>query len=158
MVAWLRIIVSCFCLVLCVLFAALWVRGWFYYDIVERVAVVSETKVMRTWLIGLGAVIYQEYPRTHSGSEARWKSSYRPTADWRDNLYPPFLYFRWEYNSRRTYVAFPTGFAAVMNAFGAYFAKPKPRRQFGLRDIFVLSTVVTLIVGPLTYWLRSISP
>jgi hypothetical protein len=38
----------------------------------------------------------------------------------------------------------------------AIVIRPKSRFKFGLRDLFALTTVAALLIGPPAFWLRSI--
>jgi hypothetical protein len=56
-----------------------------------------------------------------------------------------------------TEVIFPNWLPLLTTALLAIAIRPKPRWRFGLRDLFTLTTVAALVIGPLAFWLRSIS-
>jgi hypothetical protein len=159
MLTWLRITVSCFCMVLCVSFAALWVRSYYHTDTLrslyrENIAI---TKVRDHVISNYGSA--KIYFRT--GGNPVWK-----TAKW-DLLssdYPPKpqrQWFSWKRGSmggaRLNIVTIPYWFAVPSIALLATAIRPKPRWRFGLRELFVLSTIGAITIGTLAVVLRAIS-
>jgi hypothetical protein len=169
MLTWLRIIVSCFCLVLCVLFAALWVRSYSSGDTIRyaqrsEIDFDNDTKVMPgdLWSATSGDGIVLLKHQSGSSDSADWTVNYFPeVTPWFGGT--NFFGFAFlQYNSPNadasaTAVGMPHWFLVLLIATISLVVKPKPRFRFGLRELFVLSTVGAITVGTLVIVLRALS-
>ena len=146
---------SCFCLVLCVLFAMLWVRSSDYVDSIEARS--SKTAVsIKSWIGGVRFRLII-WPKKHFVSNRGfWVSM--PTGD---STFPPrrydMKYERSREGTRLYEVLVPDWFLVVLTGLIAFFAKPKPRFRFGIRELFALSTVGAITVGTFAAVLRALS-
>ena len=163
MLTWLRIVVSCVCLVLCVLFAALWVRSYYYGDFVQKTFRVSPRTSYNLTIATSGKGSISLHLGVQSGPNIKfvnWRfdsestAEYTPEGHWLNFVW---LTLRYEYRNVR-HILFPHWFAILIFGFTAYLVKPKPRWQFGMRELFVLSTIGAITVGTLAAVLRAISP
>lgn len=59
--------------------------------------------------------------------------------------------------SNYTRIQLPNWFLVLITLLLAIAIRPKPRFKFSLGDLFTLTTVAALTIGPLAYWLRGIS-
>jgi hypothetical protein len=174
MVTWLRIIVSCFCLVLCVLFAALWARGFFLTDVVTSLDLKQDWN--STFQIGRGLLLYQQV--THTGSRLerfieinpelipQGQTNYRKWITVKGTVVPEpkntFLRISycastsWD-GTRYLGWSFPHWMIVGTCGLIATVAKSRPRWKFGMRELLVLLTVGTCTVGSLAVFLRAIN-
>lgn len=170
MLTWLRRIASCFFVTLAILFTVLWVRSYYYFGSVEkrdwanynctwRPAGTPSTEASVTrFRIANGTAIYiSEYnSKAPASIERRWGTTYsaaHPTTTSSSfglerEIYPGGIYF--------TMLKLPIWFIASLTVILTIAIRPKPRFKFGLRDLFTLTTVAALTIGPLAFWLRSI--
>lgn len=163
MFLWLRRIASCFFFTQAILFAALWVRSYFYFDTVaKREAATNPGPYIRTLS---GTVTYIRKASLEEALPAQWR-----WVTGRVELYPlngpipesSFFGFQWKQRSFKvglfyTDLQTPLWFPTLVTALLALAIRPAPRFKFNLRDLFTLTTVAALTIGPLAFWLRSIS-
>jgi hypothetical protein len=156
----LRTIVSCFCLVLCVLFAALWVRSCFRFDFVtQRVRGPVDSPNAIKFGFGQGIAAYERdrNPSKNAG-KVLWRrgSVTLPVAS--KTLFLNFEWVAWTHPNGATYerVRIPIWCFILFTLLLAIAIRPQPRWRFGLRDLFTLTTVAALVIGPLAFWLRGI--
>lgn len=160
MLAWLRIIVSCFCLVLCVLFAALWVRSYYHTDTLSTLYRKSIVSV----LVRDHAISNYGSMKLYfiTGGDPAWK-----TAKWdlSSSDYPPKpqrQWFRWNKfrmgGARVNTVTIPHWFAVLSTALLVIAIRPKPRWRFGLRELFLISTFGAFAFGTLAMLMRASGP
>ena len=160
MLTWLRIVVSCFCLVLCVLFAALWVRSSSYLDVIDQGP--SYRRVALMSRMGIFSLTVLDPPMgPWTDARGRWLGAKANL--WSTQSNSQSKSFGWRYKQGSTgqaalSVYLPHWLLVIIAGCIAYFAKPKPRWQFGLRELFVLSTIGAITVGTLAAVLRAISP
>jgi hypothetical protein len=94
MVTWLRIIVSCFCLVLCVLLAALWVRSYFVTDSISFIDLSVSPHETSRFEVSRGETRYQhaDHPTglDHFAKSPRlFPDGVRPSTWWMTYKAPP---------------------------------------------------------------------
>jgi hypothetical protein len=177
MVTWLRIIVSCFCLVLCVLFAALWVQSY-RSCMVAILASINHLTPMapedEIWATSCSrGIIHIHINPPQRATKTKWIWDVIPTsrvhADLQLSPYQNQYITTWKgwfgfgYSvfrmngqiSRR--LTLPIWMPTVVCGLLAVLTRSKPRWRFGLRDLFALTTVAALVIGPLAFWLRTIS-
>ncbi len=180
MLTWLRIIVSCFCLVLCVSFAALWPRSYSWYERVTLITPYVEAIIEVSFYNGppKGTAAFRVYFLPDGSMGGFAELSRRPVTPVRNrvtpvtfgNRVPVIVRIRGDgilgfkakaYHSvigpRILTLQAPHWFLIALTAILAYIAKPKPRWQFGMRELFVLSTIGAITVGALAIMLRAIS-
>lgn len=154
MLTWLRIVVSCFCLVLCVLLVALWVRSCFYVDLIDqgpkyrRASLRNRRHVIELFVFD--PPMYDPRDRQDRWFRGRLGGNV-PSQSW--------FYWRYKNDPRgRSYIVarVPHWLLVLATALVAYGAKPKPRWKFGMRELFVLSTIGAITVGTLAVVLRAI--
>ncbi len=163
MFTWLRIVVSCFCLVLCFLFAALWVRSYYYCDYIHGIASSPVVPTHVTSLVSLRGE-FSAQRMTQRGKvyvPAVWE--WLPHVPIEEPPYRPgILGFEWSHTpwagGGQSAINFPIWFLWLTNGTAAFIAKPMPCWRFGLRELFVLSTIAAITIGTLTAVLRAISP
>jgi hypothetical protein len=173
MLTWLRRIVSCFCLVLCVLFAALWVRSYLTADSITTVDMRSGVEdLSSTFQVNKGTLFYQRV--IHEDGKLRWltpmpdNSPHDKHSVWMPAVLvgpPPkfksILGVGWHTSTGRQGERYfqwllPIWSLVLTTALLAIAIRPKPRSRFGLRDLFTLTTVAAVVMGPLAFWLRAI--
>lgn len=166
MVTWLRIVVSCFCLVLCVLFSMLWVRSHYQYDYLGYMARLPRNQMVL--MAAEGSARFQRQRQVvGSTSEPLWFWSTKPP---RTTPLPPpttgvvnpgLLGFRWYHRTSKDSLSIeaklPIWFLVLTTGLIACVVRPKPRWQFGMRELFTLSTVGAITIGMLAVLLRTIS-
>jgi hypothetical protein len=191
MLTWLRIIVSSFCLVLCVLFAALWVQSYRSTMVVAITPINSRSglsgmnEFLSVWCSrGLVRIQITPHPTrvtiytnprhpniSRNSTRTKWIWDIVPrSADlqitplqtqylttWKGWFGFGWSVSRFNGNVSRT-LTFPILMPTVVCGFLAVLIRSKLRWQFGLRDLFAVTTVAALIIGPLAFWLRTISP
>lgn len=152
--AHLRRIASCFFLTLAILFAALWVRGFYIVDSINKVTKrVDPPTTYSTNLVrfGIGRVhLVLSLPTPQYGETLTLKSSPSMSAQSVSNVGRRYFFWMWPV------VVFPTWTAIVLFGALALSIRPAPRLKFSLRDLLTLTTVAAVIIGPLAFWLRAI--
>lgn len=151
MLLWLRRIASCFFLTLAILFASLWVRSCWCWDTLILDAKSHHFDI--TSLRGLLSLHWNSF-----GSEYLSYNSARNVIPLSD--VPPLLFnlpnFSFDLGPQQWYVIIPHWFPVAALAVIAIAIRPAPRFKFNLRDLFTLTTVAALVIGPFAFWLRSI--
>jgi hypothetical protein len=181
MVTWLRIIVSFFCLVLCVLFAALWVRSYFVADSISTIDLSVSPHETGTLQVSRGEANYQ-YADHPAGLDhmlkifpRRFPDGVRTSRMWltykatslgkrRSGFKPDFEllgigFYTEAGRDGQHFLGWRLPFWILVFTSGiiAYAAKPTPRRQFGMRELLVLLTVGAITVGTLVIMLGALS-
>ncbi len=176
MLTWLRIVVSCFCLVLCVLFTALWVLSYVRTVIYDTTEISPNLYRVNYYLIAQGTLSFKQ--RTSDGkdigADVNARQSFPPdghmlrrkweTIDHVPQIRPKSNFLGIGYRSLNSrsgikVIEWSLPYWILVAIFGltAFIAKPKPRWRFGLRELFVLSTIGAITVGTLAFVLRAIS-
>jgi hypothetical protein len=158
MVTWLRIIVSCFCLTFFVLLTWLWVRSYFNTDTAARISGFSQFEIHSH----LGILSFDLYTGTERRLNAATTPAYQfrrsNAAGMRDSK--GILGFYWRSSGPSSWGFSHTEFTLplwpLIWLFGlpAFFIRPKPRWQFGLRDIMLFLTMFGLAFGAITSLIR----
>ncbi|QEG34838.1 hypothetical protein Pr1d_21230 [Bythopirellula goksoeyrii] len=171
MLTWLRLFLSCFCIVLCVLFTALWVRSWYYLDTVfESRLILSSIQLQRieesiisaNRVIGYGTNDRKGWSFVDKvADESRWHWTTTPLRQGNPQIkiMPAFLGFQYvnemkPNGTRFRGIRLPIWFLVLSTGLIAAAIRPIPRWQFGLRELFVLSTIAAFILGPLGILMR----
>jgi hypothetical protein len=173
MLTWLRIIVSCFCLVLCVLFAASWVRSYICIDLVVTADMRFNQWRTSIFEISSGQLRFQQAAIDGKPSELemrvilkgqpvvhRWSDAELGKWVGPQSTYLGFaVHSSTDRQSGKRHLQWSVPHWALVFVFGlaAYAAKPRPRFRFGLRELIVLSTVVAITLGTFIIVLRAIS-
>ena len=166
MLTWLRIVVSCFCLVLCFLFAGLLVSSYYRHDYLlhhepplahNQMILVAANGVVGFQRLTSQPVVYGRKGWEWAIDPVRQRP-HRPVIP----IKPALIAFRWSHITNKngpghTILQLPIWFLALTTALIAYGAKPKPRWRIGLRELFVLSTIGAITVGTIAAVLRAIS-
>lgn len=158
MLTWLRIIVSCFCMVVCVLFAALWARSYIHWDIFSyhdssRWLSMSVSQGVLNIDTGLWSDATHELPRLY------WQQMdpVQPKLGPGERL-AKMPWFECEvYATGVSHLLIAIWLPVLTAIVLATLIRPQPRLRFGLRELFVLSTIGAITVGILAVVLRSIS-
>lgn len=174
MVTWLRIVVSCFCLVTCVLFTASWVRSYFRADSVATYDMRFNQWRSNTFQIARGRLCFQQgtqdgepSPREMQAifSKGRllvrhWLITNKPMWAGPKSTYIGFAYNSSTNRSGKRFLSWslPHWFLVSAMAILAFVVKPKPRWQFGLRELFLIFTFGAIAAGSLALVLRMIGP
>jgi hypothetical protein len=150
MLTWLRIIVSCFCLVLCVLCAALWVRSYIACDVAARVSryALATAANYKGSIDGTVEVSPEMFPRQmHAEYHLSYGSPMRDQLERRNGFFG-FYWSRSETdNSRSWQYCFPLWPFVIIFALTSVVTRPRPRFQFELRDLWILLSVLALMLG-----------
>jgi hypothetical protein len=164
-ILWLRSIASCFFLTLAILSMALWVRSCYFIDSIATIryfTVDGDLPVRhRTQLVVSGYELIEmrfgnEFPAFEGNQKLRFEvfsiSPFKnsPSDRWSWQI------FKFPTGTARI-VRFPHDILVFSFTLVAIAIRPRPRFNFSLRDLFTLSTVAALMIGPLAFWLRSIS-
>ncbi len=182
MFTWLRRIASCFFLVFCILFAVLWVRSYFTGDWIITTDLSREVRDLSSdFQVHDGRMFYQQRtvedgkldrlaqmtPELFPHTNYKYQKWLATSGSKRVSIpVPPklekFLGIGWHNSVARDgdeHFQFLLPLWLLVVAFGlaAAVLRPKPRWRFGLRDLFTLTTTAGVVVGPLAFWLRSIS-
>lgn len=181
MVTWLRRIASYFCLVMCVLFAALWVRSYFTSDLIVTTDLSGDVRDLSSnFQLNEGRMFYQQRtvedgkldriaqmtPELFPHTNYKYQKWLTTSGSNRVSMpVPPklekFFGIGWRSSVARNgdehfQWVFPLWLPVVGLGLVATALRPKPRWRFGLRDLLALTTIAAVIVGPMAYWLRSI--
>ncbi len=153
MLTWLRIVVSCFCLVLCVLFAALWIRSWFGLDMIRITDGTTETTITSNY----GNILFQQRLEPSAQPEPfSVFSASAPAKVFRPQSHSKMFGFSWrtirtnrglDYNIRQVphWIIFvPAGLLAIA-------LRTKPRWRFSLGELAGLVTLTAIEFGFLAY-------
>lgn len=172
MLTWLRIIVSSFCLVLCVLFAALWLQSYRSTTAVILAPTNYPPPLLEIWGTHCSSgLIRLHYDPKQSSTKTKWiwynipassnlqlspyQNQYITT--WKGMFGFGWSVSRFNGDISRT-LTLPVWMPMVVCGLLSVLIRSKPRWQFGLRDLFAVTTAAALIIGPLAFWLRTISP
>lgn len=156
MVAWLRIIVSCFSLALCIMFSTLWMRSYFYRDLAIRQTGFTLLRLNNSQGVIRGefyrsksridmctSTVYQfrsrDAPRGGGGKIKGFLGFYiwNPSdSSWRGNQFIEFSFPPWPF--------------VLLTAPAALLVRPTPRWRFGLRDLMMLITFLGIMLGVIT--------
>jgi hypothetical protein len=161
-----RIVVTCFFLLLCVLFAALWVRSYLYGDNFEAMrywkteGTGSKIPADQYTLSSVsGVIFFRHLPGSHRGT-LTWDFSYRDT-DPKFALRRGIFGFYWRRGPLgapgkplpgpnkllMTAFSIPHWFLVLVTASLAIAIKPKPHWHFSLRQIVVFTTLFAVLLG-----------
>lgn len=153
MLIWLRIIVSSFSLAMCILFSVLWVRSFFCQDLAVR-----QTGYTILRLTSSQGVIRGEYYSSISRIDMDTRTIYqfrsRDAARGGTKSDKGLLGFYFWNPSDTSWggmqfieFRFPPWPFVLLTALGALLVRPKPRLQFGLRDLILLVTFLGIMLG-----------
>jgi hypothetical protein len=149
MVTWLRIIVSCFCLVLCILLAALWVCSYQTPGNVAKQPVLIDHNMLLGFTNAFGYVSIW-YDGDGRSVPWRWKKlNIRSMENVNDYVGIRSLKFGWG-------VTGPHWFFMLIAAILAVVSRPAPRWRFGMRELLVISTIGAVVVGTTAAVFRAI--
>lgn len=158
MLVWIRIIVSSFSLVLCIFLIAMWVRCWSHQEMIIARQDTFQTTVWNG--DGVGGIIHVASDFSSYDSSLtvmNWKKEYltpvRGTPD-------PGQYV-WIHRSGKaagdeSIIQLPHWLVIAITGLVSFVAKPKPRWQFGLRELFFLSTIGAITLGMLAKLIQAI--
>lgn len=157
---WHRCIVSYCCLLLCILFSALWVLS---YELPGRIILQRQllhwpwrTDACLANAKGYFGAMY--FPNEIKGTNLRWQWNKLHDGDLRgiDNEVGMQRIDSMFHSKQGWQIIVPHWPLFLSTLLLAIAIRPKPRWRFGLRDSFVFITSAAAIIGPLAYWLRSV--
>ena len=161
MLTWLRIAVSCFCLVLCVLFVALWIESYNSYNSVYKRTLEGRPTfhIIRILEASRGQIKLNYEDRFNEHYPTKWGLD-------RDEAFnfggrKRTIGFGWSMGATSKFryrsILLPIWFPTIISGLIAYVAKPKPRWQFGSRELLTLTSAVAITAGTFAALVRSLS-
>lgn len=171
MLTWLRIIVSCFCLVLCVLFAAIWVQSYRSCMVAILARADYPPPILQIWGTYCSRGLIQvHYDPKHSSPKTKWildivpgstdlqlvslQTQYLTT--WKGMFGFGCSVSRFNGQVSRT-LTFPIWMPKAVFGFLTILIRPMPRWRFGLHELFVLTTIVAIIASAVVVFLRGVA-
>jgi hypothetical protein len=148
MIIWLRIIVSCFCIVLCALFGTMWVRSYQQGTIigVAIFAVPNPNGASPIWEIGCsrGQIRIIHAGRFPNLRRVEWKWYTTKPFDLAAGVKNGRIMV---YGDEFQVTLLPLWLLTLTNSLIAILIRPKPWWRFRLLELCILSTTVAIISG-----------